>query len=144
MGCQTLICNICCRRAASAQKNGSVRKAGDRDNARKLLMQAVQHVAGNLLAPLPPLPAGDETSLDVEQQLIERAKHALLLCAGVAVQRFEQALAEQQEILGSLADMAIEIYAAESALLRTMKYLDGNDESTAPFRLAMTHAWCSD
>ncbi len=107
------------------------------------LMQAVQHVAGNLLAPLPPLPAGDETSLDVEQQLIERAKHALLLCAGVAVQRFEQALAEQQEILGSLADMAIEIYAAESALLRTMKYLDGNDESTAQFRLAITRAWCN-
>ena len=108
------------------------------------LMQAVQQVAGNLLAPLPPLPAGDDTSLDVEQQLIERAKHALLLCAGVAVQRFEQALAEEQEVLGSLADMAIEIYAAESALLRTMKYLHGNDESTAPFRLAMTRAWCSD
>jgi alkylation response protein AidB-like acyl-CoA dehydrogenase len=108
------------------------------------LIEAVQQVAGNLLAPLPPLPASAATSLDVEQQLLARAKHALLLCAGVAVQRFEQAIAEEQEVLGNLADMAIEIYAAESAWLRTRKYLDGNDESAAQLRLAMTRAWCSD
>ncbi len=105
------------------------------------LMEAVQQVSSNLLAPLPPLVESDESPLQVEQQLIERGKRVLLLCAGVAVQRFDQELAEQQEVLACLADMAIEIYAAECALLRTLKHL-GNSNDTADLRLDMTRAWC--
>ncbi len=105
------------------------------------LMEAVQQVSSNLLAPLPPLLESDESPLQVEQQLIERGKRVLLLCAGVAVQRFDQELAEQQEVLACLADMAIEIYAAECALLRTLKHL-GNSNDTADLRLDMTRAWC--
>ena len=102
------------------------------------LMDAVQQVIGNLLAPLAPLTESDDNPLQLEQQMIERCKQAALLCAGVSVQHFQQELAEQQEILGLIADMAIELYAAESALLRTLKRLDGQDD----LRLQMTRSWC--
>jgi hypothetical protein len=104
------------------------------------LMEAVQQVTTNLLVPLPPLLDREDTPLEVEKHLVARSKQATLLCAGVAVQRFQQDIAAQQEILGLIADMAIEIYAAESALLRTLKAL-ARGNATA-LRLDMTQVWC--
>ena len=106
------------------------------------LMDAVQQVIGNLLAPLAPLTASDDQPLQLEQQMLARCKQATLLCAGISVQTFQQELAEQQEILGFIADMAIELYAAESALLRTLKYLNGGDGKSGTLRLDMTRSWC--
>jgi alkylation response protein AidB-like acyl-CoA dehydrogenase len=106
------------------------------------LMDAVQQVTQNLLAPLSPLIDRDDDPLHVERQLIERCKQGTLLCAGVAVQHYQQELAEQQEVLGMIADMAIEIYGAESALLRTLKYLSSEAGDPDSFRLDATRAWC--
>jgi alkylation response protein AidB-like acyl-CoA dehydrogenase len=106
------------------------------------LMDAVQQVVGNLLAPLTPLTERDDNPLQLEQQVIERCKQAALLCAGISVQTFHQELAEQQEILGFIADMAIELYAAESALLRTLKYLNSGAHPASPLRLDITRSWC--
>ena len=107
------------------------------------LMDAVQQVSQNLLAPLSPLRDSDDDSLHVERQLIERCKQGALLCAGVAVQHYQpEELAEQQEVLGMIADMAIEIYTAESALLRTLKCLASEAGDPDGFRLDMTRAWC--
>jgi alkylation response protein AidB-like acyl-CoA dehydrogenase len=106
------------------------------------LMDAVQQVTQNLLAPLSPLIDRDDDPLHVERQLIERCKQGALLCAGVAVQHYQQELAEQQEVLGMIADMAIEIYGAESALLRTLKCLSSEAGDPDGFRLDVTRAWC--
>ena len=106
------------------------------------LMDAVQQVTQNLLAPLQPLFDSDDDPLHVERQLLERCKQAVLLAAGVAVQHHQQALQEQQEILGMIADMAIEIYTAECALLRTMKCQAIADGDSQAFRLDITRAWC--
>jgi alkylation response protein AidB-like acyl-CoA dehydrogenase len=105
------------------------------------LMEAVQQVSSNLLAPLPPLQDNGDTPLHVERQLLERGKTALLLCAGVAVQTFDTEIAEQQEVLGLLADMTIALYAAESALLRTLKHLTSG--TSEQLRLDITRAWCN-
>jgi hypothetical protein len=43
------------------------------------------------------------------------------MCLGLAVQKFGQDLSDHQEILGHFADIAMETYALESALLRTQK-----------------------
>jgi alkylation response protein AidB-like acyl-CoA dehydrogenase len=56
-----------------------------------------------------------------EKEVIRNLKKAVLMVAGKAAQVFGQKLNEQQEILMNIADMMIEIYAAESTLLRTEK-----------------------
>jgi len=49
------------------------------------------------------------------------AKKVALMCLGLAVQKFGQGLQEQQEVLAHFADLAMQTYALESALLRTQK-----------------------
>jgi alkylation response protein AidB-like acyl-CoA dehydrogenase len=106
------------------------------------LLQAVQQVSQHLLAPLSPLRESAEAPLQVEQHLLERCKQALLMCAGTAVQRFQKEIAEEQEILGLIADMAIAIYAAESVMLRTMKQMQRQDGTSDQLRLDLTRGWC--
>jgi alkylation response protein AidB-like acyl-CoA dehydrogenase len=106
------------------------------------LLEAVQQVSKNLLAPLPLLRDGDPTSLHVEQQLLERCKQALLLCAGTAAQAFQTHIAEQQEVLGAIADMVIEVFAAESVLLRTLKQLQHVKQESDHLWLDLAHGWC--
>jgi alkylation response protein AidB-like acyl-CoA dehydrogenase len=63
-------------------------------------------------------PAGDFGS---EERTVANGKKAFLLAAGTAVQRHREKLEEHQEVIGSLADMVMEIYAMESCLLRAQK-----------------------
>jgi len=65
--------------------------------------------------------AGAEGPLGEEERLVEGAKKVVLLVAGSAVQRYLQALGDEQEVIGILSNLVIEVYAAESALLRTLK-----------------------
>ena len=53
--------------------------------------------------------------------MLAGAKKVALMCLGLAAQRFGTELTEQQEVLGHFADIAMETYALESALLRTKK-----------------------
>ena len=48
-------------------------------------------------------------------------KKLTLFAAGAASQKYMQALADQQEIMGSLADCIMEVYAMESSILRAEK-----------------------
>jgi alkylation response protein AidB-like acyl-CoA dehydrogenase len=43
------------------------------------------------------------------------------MCLGTAVQKYQQALTDEQEILARFAEVAMETYALESAVLRTQK-----------------------
>jgi alkylation response protein AidB-like acyl-CoA dehydrogenase len=63
----------------------------------------------------------DETLFAAEKKVIKNLKKAALMVAGAAVQKFMMKLSEEQEIIMSIADMVIEIYAAESVLLRVEK-----------------------
>jgi alkylation response protein AidB-like acyl-CoA dehydrogenase len=67
----------------------------------------------------------DENGLfSKEKKLVTNLKKAILLTAGAAVQKLMAKLDTEQEILMSIADMAIETYHAESVLLRVMKLVD--------------------
>ncbi|SKC10677.1 acyl-CoA dehydrogenase family protein [Dyadobacter psychrophilus] len=66
----------------------------------------------------------DETLFAPEKKVIQNLKKAALMVAGAAVQKFMMKLSEEQEIIMNLADMVIEIYAAESILLRVEKRID--------------------
>jgi len=72
-----------------------------------------------------------------ERKLVSHAKKLGLFAAGVATQKYMQKIQDQQEIMGAIADIVIESYAMESAVLRVQK-LDackGNDLTTAMLRV---------
>jgi alkylation response protein AidB-like acyl-CoA dehydrogenase len=58
-----------------------------------------------------------------EKKVLRNLKKAALMVAGAAVQKFMMNLSNEQEILMNIADMAIEIYVAESVLLRVEKLI---------------------
>jgi butyryl-CoA dehydrogenase len=66
--------------------------------------------------------------------LVANAKKAALMLAGAASQKYMMAIADQQEILGAIADLVIEIFAMDSVVLRTQKLLQREGE--AKFQLA--------
>ena len=56
-----------------------------------------------------------------EHKLVANAKKLGLFAAGVATQKYMQKIQDHQEIMGTIADIVIESYAMESALLRVQK-----------------------
>lgn len=56
-----------------------------------------------------------------EDRIVEGMKKSFLLAAGAAMQKHREQLAEQQEIVGALADIVIDVYAAESSVRRAQK-----------------------
>ena len=83
----------------------------------------------------------DEVPFATEKKVIKNLKKAALMVAGAAVQKFMMKLSEEQEILMNVADMAIEIYAAESAILRTEKLIGIKGEAACALQkdLAMCY-----
>ncbi|WAC10795.1 acyl-CoA dehydrogenase family protein [Dyadobacter pollutisoli] len=63
----------------------------------------------------------DDSIFAAEKKVIKNLKKAALMIAGAAVQKFMMKLSDEQEIIMNIADMVIEIYAAESVLLRVEK-----------------------
>ena len=66
-----------------------------------------------------------------EERSLAQAKKIFLLAAGTAMQKFREGLAEQQEIVASLANIAMDIYAMESSLRRAQKALAKRGESAS-------------
>ncbi|BBH22740.1 acyl-CoA dehydrogenase [Paenibacillus baekrokdamisoli] len=83
------------------------------------LLRKARALQSELLQPMP-LPAFDEP-LSKETFRIQQAKKIFLAVGGLAVQRYGLALEQQQEVLALLADMMIQLFAMESANLRTRK-----------------------
>ncbi len=84
---------------------------------------------------------GVEGLLVEERKRVTAAKKIGLFAAGVATQKFMQAIQDQQEIMGAIADMTIETYAMESAVLRAQKLAMRNGEAGAANAVAMTRIY---
>ena len=84
-----------------------------------------------------------EGVLAEEQKLVASAKKLSLFAAGAATQKYMQQIDRQQEIMGAIADLVIEVYAMESALLRTMKIASTQGEAVAALPIAMTRVYLS-
>jgi len=72
-----------------------------------------------------------------EKDMIKKLKKTFLMIAGAAVQKFGQELDSQQQLLIAAADILIEIYLAESAILRTEKNAKRFGEETQAIQIAM-------
>jgi alkylation response protein AidB-like acyl-CoA dehydrogenase len=62
-----------------------------------------------------------EGFLGAEAQMVAGAKKIAVMCIGLAAKKWGEALVNEQEVLGHFADIAMEVYALESAVLRTQK-----------------------
>jgi alkylation response protein AidB-like acyl-CoA dehydrogenase len=84
-----------------------------------------------------------EGALADERKLVGQAKKLGLFAAGAATQKYMQAIQDQQEIMGAIADMTIESYAMESAVLRAQKIAETKGEAAAALPIAMTQVYLS-
>jgi alkylation response protein AidB-like acyl-CoA dehydrogenase len=82
-----------------------------------------------------------EGALADERKLVAQAKKLGLFAAGAATQKYMQAIQDQQEIMGAIADMTIETYAMETAVLRAQKIADNRGEAAAALPIAMTRVY---
>ena len=87
--------------------------------------------------------AGEEMEgpLAEERKLVGQAKKLGLFAAGAATQKYMAAIQEQQEVMGAIADMTIETYAMESAVLRAQKIAEQKGEAAAALPVAMTRVY---
>jgi alkylation response protein AidB-like acyl-CoA dehydrogenase len=95
------------------------------------LMNPAMAVQKELMA-IPDFGAEEDTALFAkEKKALRNLKKAGLMVAGAAVQKFMMKLSDEQEILMNLADMLIEVYVAESTLLRVEKLIKLRGEKDA-------------
>lgn len=100
------------------------------------LLQAAQALEKELVSLMPPTFSGNEPDLEEQQWILKATKKIFLTVGGLAVQKYQTALEGEQEILANLADMITKIYALESALLRTLKLKDEEDQELHKLREA--------
>jgi butyryl-CoA dehydrogenase len=106
------------------------------------LMPAIKQLMDEVLSG-PSASEEFEGVLAEEQKLVAAAKKLGLFAAGAATQKYMMQIEQQQEVMGAIADMVIEVYAMESVLLRTMKLASAQGESAAALPVAMTRVYLS-
>ena len=105
------------------------------------LMPAIKKLMDEVLSG----PAGGEDfqgPLADESKLVAQAKKLGLFAAGAATQKYMQAIQDQQEIMGAIADITIEAYAMETAVLRAQK-IAAKTDADASLPVAMTRVYLS-
>jgi alkylation response protein AidB-like acyl-CoA dehydrogenase len=106
------------------------------------LMPAIKKLMDEVLSG-PSMAEDLEGPLAEERKLVGQAKKLGLFAAGAATQKYMQAIQDQQEIMGAIADMTIETYAMESAVLRAQKLAETKGETAAALPIAMTRVYLS-
>jgi alkylation response protein AidB-like acyl-CoA dehydrogenase len=106
------------------------------------LMPAIKQLMDEVLAG-PSMAEPLEGPMAAERTMIGNAKKAGLMAAGIATQKYMMALQDQQEVMAALADVIIETYAAESALLRALKISERSGEAAAAHATAMARIYVS-
>jgi alkylation response protein AidB-like acyl-CoA dehydrogenase len=106
------------------------------------LLQKAQQLQEELMM-LAPEEVGDGV-LEQEKYLVRNAKKIALMTAGLAAQKFGPKLEEEQEILVNIADIVANIYAMESALLRTEKAIKNSGEEKNKQKILYTQIFCQE
>ncbi len=83
---------------------------------------------------------GSISVISREIEAVQAIRRVFLLCAGIASRTYGHKLADEQETLMKLADMAISLFAIESAVLRTAKAIELNGEQGASLKVELANA----
>jgi alkylation response protein AidB-like acyl-CoA dehydrogenase len=107
------------------------------------LMSPAMAVQKELMS-IPDFGNGDVVLFGEEIKAINNFKKAILMTAGAAVQKFMMTLTKEQEIIMNIADMAIDTYMAESALLRIQKLVAMKGEEACSDYLDILKVYLND
>jgi alkylation response protein AidB-like acyl-CoA dehydrogenase len=108
------------------------------------LLPKAQALMDEILSPQMSGLDDDEQVLAAEQKLTQNAKKVALMTLGTAAQKYMTKLADQQEILMGIADIILDTYAMESAILRTQKLAASEGEEAAARYIDITRVFCND
>jgi alkylation response protein AidB-like acyl-CoA dehydrogenase len=108
------------------------------------LLPAAQALMDEVLSPQMGGFDDDDSLLAAEQRLTTNAKKVALMTLGTAAQKYMMKLADQQEILMGVADIIMDTYAMESAILRARKLAAAQGEKAIERYLDMTRVFCND
>jgi alkylation response protein AidB-like acyl-CoA dehydrogenase len=84
------------------------------------------------------------STLAAERDLLARGKRLVIFTLGLAKETYGDRLAEEQEVLAHVADITAEVYALESALLRTEKLFASKGEAAAAAQADAARVYASD
>lgn len=107
------------------------------------LMTPAMNVQKELMS-IPDFGDSDDAPFAKEKKAIQQFKKAILMVAGAAVQKLMMQLEREQEVLMNIADMSIEVFHAESALLRAMKLVEKVGEQEAALQIDIMRTYLYD
>jgi alkylation response protein AidB-like acyl-CoA dehydrogenase len=109
------------------------------------VLAAAQKVANELLSLRPKVEMDDE-KLSLQKEMVEMSKKIALLVTGAAVQKYMTKLGdpEEEEIVGLISDIVIEIFAMESGLLRALKSMERFGDEKSQVQKAMVKVYVND
>ncbi len=108
------------------------------------LIPAAQKLLDEILGMGPGEELLDDQPLGEETKLVEGAKKVALLVAGSAAPRFLMGLEKEQEVIGVLSNLVMDVYAMESLLLRTLKKLSARGIESCDAEVAATRLFIYD
>lgn len=78
---------------------------------------------------------------NAEKEVVKNLKKVFLMVGGKAAMALQDKIEDEQEIMMNLADILIEVYAVESAMLRTEKLISMRGEEACADYIAMTQIY---
>jgi alkylation response protein AidB-like acyl-CoA dehydrogenase len=107
------------------------------------LIPAAMKLADEILAG-PSFEEAPDGVLAEEARTIANCKKIFLQAAGGAVQKFREKLADEQELIGALANIVMEVYAMESGLLRAQKAAASKGEAASSVMIDAVRVFIAD
>jgi hypothetical protein len=93
---------------------------------------------------IPDFNSEEETLFAKEKKLVAQLKKAILMVSGAAVQKLMMKIESEQEVLMNIADMAIEVFHAESVLLRVLKMVEQKGEAASGLHIDIMRTYLYD
>jgi alkylation response protein AidB-like acyl-CoA dehydrogenase len=107
------------------------------------LIPAAMKLADEILAG-PSFEEAPEGVLAEESRVVANAKKMFLQAAGGALQKFREKLADEQELIGALSNIVMEVYAMESCLLRSQKAAAAKGEAASSVMIDAARVFIAD
>jgi alkylation response protein AidB-like acyl-CoA dehydrogenase len=107
------------------------------------LIPAAMRLGDEILAG-PTFEEAPEGVLAEESRVVANAKRMFLQAAGGALQKFREKLADEQELIGALSNIVMEVYAMESCLLRAQKAAAARGEAASGVMIDAARVFIAD